>query len=182
MKDHYLRQLRNKQLPIEEFRKNAYLLSKELAGDSLKKIPNHENPLLVIILRSGFAILPAFMELYPQAKIAVIGIFRDEKTAKPNLYYENFPLIQNNQPIFLLDPMIATGQSANLAIELLIKQGACEEQITLFSFIGAKDGLKFLKEHHPKIDIQVAGVDPELDHHFMIIPGLGDFGDRYFGT
>jgi uracil phosphoribosyltransferase len=133
---------------------------------------------LVPILRAGMALLPAFLALFPEAPIGFFGIKRDEKTALPHLYYEKLPSIAETDTVFLLDPMIATGGTACLALKLLKQKGA--KEIFLFAVIGATIGMKKVEHEHPEVKMLVAAEDPELNAQKMIVPGLGDFGDRYF--
>lgn len=199
MENLFISKLRDINTKIEEFRSTANLLAESLAYNSLACLKEknlsistpiadcngttiEENPLLVIILRSGMAMLPAFQKVYPKSKVAILGIYRDEKTFIPHLYYKKIPSFSITTPIFILDPMIATGNSLNKAIEILIKEGANPQLIHCFSFIGAKEGINKIKQTHPQIDLQIQQIDPTLNHQNFILPGLGDFGDRYFGT
>lgn len=199
MKESLITILRNKNSTLQEYRQAADELGLLLAieTDSLisKKSINVETPLaktkghvlneipiLVPILRSGLVLLPPFMRFYPSAKIGFIGLRRDETTAKPHLYYEKLPEINKDNPIFLLDPMIATSGSAILAVSILKELGAQENKISLISFIGSKDGVQAFQKECPKVNLIIAKIDPELDKNKRIIPGLGDFGDRYFGN
>ena len=138
--------------------------------------------ILVPILRSGLAMLEPFLQFYPKAHVGFIGARRDEKTAIAELYYPKLPAFNHENPILLLDPMIATGGSASLAVKALIEAGAVEAQITLIAFIGAPEGITRFQKEYPKVNVVVAQLDEKLDDQKRIIPGLGDFGDRYFGT
>lgn len=139
-------------------------------------------PILVPILRSGIALLPPFLRFWPQADIGFLGIRRDETTAIPEHYYSKLPQVNTKSPIVLLDPMIATGGSATLAVNILKSKGAKEQQITLVSFIGAPEGILRFQTECPEARLIVAQIDERLDEKKYIFPGLGDFGDRYFGT
>jgi len=141
----------------------------------------HE-PLLIAILRSGIAMIPSFLRFFPSSPIGFVGIHRNEKTAKPNQYYENIPPIASECPILLLDPMVATGGSASKAVSVLKKKGASLQQITLVSFIASSEGLARFQTAYPETSVIVAQVDDSLDKNHFIVPGLGDFGDRYFGN
>ncbi len=136
--------------------------------------------ILVPILRAGLALLPPFVALFPQASIGFIGIRRDEKDASPHLYYENIPDIPSNAAVFLLDPMLATGGTANLALDHLARLGAEPAHTLLTTFLASQIGIGALRERHPRVRIISAAIDPELDSKKFIVPGLGDFGDRYF--
>ena len=137
---------------------------------------------LVPILRSGLVLLPPFLRFHPAASIGLIGMRRDEKTAIPELYYTKLPPFNHDTPILLLDPMIATGGSASLAVKVLKSAGAIEKQITLVAFIASPDGITHFQKECPEVGLVIAQVDEGLDEKKRIIPGLGDFGDRYFGT
>lgn len=140
------------------------------------------NIVLVPILRAGLSLLPAFMRLFTHARVGMIGARRDEKTFHPNVYYNNLPKLSPDDEIILLDPMIATGGSTVTAIRMLIEAGAREERIQGVFVIGAPEGLKHLKDNFPKVRVHCAQVDKGLNSKRFIVPGLGDFGDRFFGT
>ena len=199
MKHVFLTILRDRSTEREHYRKAADQLASIMAAESgqfllkLKKSVEtpvgraqgeyfSQEPALVSILRSGLVLLPAFLNLYPKASVGLIGIRRDEKTAEARLYYSNLPRLHRETPIFLLDPMIATGGSAALAVKLLKEAGAEEKQIVLFSILAAPDGLAHIERACPSIRIHAVHVDQKLDPKKWIVPGLGDFGDRYFGT
>jgi uracil phosphoribosyltransferase len=137
---------------------------------------------MVPILRAGLAMLPQFLKFYPHSAIGFFGMRRDEITKHPHLYYHNLPNINESQNIIVLDPMIATGGSAVLALEKLIQLGASEEKIICSGIIAAPEGLERLRKQFPKIKVVVAVIDAKLNHDAFIVPGLGDFGDRFFGT
>jgi uracil phosphoribosyltransferase len=197
MRDSLLTILRDESTPIELFRQATHqlaaLLAAEAATDHLDEEPKKvktplgeaegkmvdERVVLVPILRAGLTLLPAFLQYFPQAPIGVVGIQREEKTAKPLLYYENIPAIKSTDLVFILDPMIATAGSALLTIEHLTKKGAAH--IFLVGILGSKEGLAKIENTYPDINLIVAAQDPELDSRKFIVPGLGDFGDRYFG-
>ena len=199
MKNILISILRDKNSPRDKFQEAAHKLSFILATEvsnylSTKQI-NIETPMsttqgvklpqeimIVIILRSAIAMLKPFLTYYPQASIGVIGLKRNEFTAKPEQYYCNLPPITPQQSIILIDPMLATGGSASFAIDLILKAGAQESQIFYSGIIGSKEGTQYLKEKYPKIKQIIAQIDPVLNDKKYIIPGLGDFGDRYFGT
>lgn len=191
--------LRNRNTSAEQYRQAADQLGTVLAVECDNLFPKAtmfvDTPLarthgvcfkhefvLVPILRSGLVLLPPFMRFHPGASIGFIGTRRDEKTAIPELYYTKFPPINHDNPILLLDPMIATGGSAALAVKVLKEAGAVEKQITLISFIASPDGITRFQKECPEVGLVVAQVDEGLDEQKRIIPGLGDFGDRYFGT
>ena len=198
MKDVYLSKLRDKKTSLPEFRIAAFELADLLAAEATTRVPSKraiiETPLssaegataqgrvvLIAILRSGLILLPAFIKLFPDAPIGFFGIRRDEKTAEPHLYYENIPELTPNDHLFLLDPMIATGGSSLLALEKLWPR-LSPNQITLVGVIAATPGILNIKKRFPVLRIIVAAEDPELNASSYIVPGLGDFGDRFFGT
>jgi uracil phosphoribosyltransferase len=199
MKEALLTILRDRFSTLEHFRKAADQIAVLVAAESgsfisketrsvetplgmTKGVRIKESPVLVPILRAGLVLLPAFLKLYTEAPVGLIGIRRDERTASPQFYYANLPPIQNETPIFLLDPMLATGQSAAMAAKLVIEKGAVESQIVLFSILAAPEGVNFFKSQYPHIRSSIIQIDQSLNVSKWILPGLGDFGDRYFGT
>lgn len=191
--------LRNRNTSIQQFREASDQLATVLAVECDALFPKAtifvDTPLahthgvcfkhefvLVPILRSGLTLLPSFMRFHPGAKVGFIGTRRDEKTAVPKLYYVNLPKFHADNPILLLDPMIATGGSAALAVRVLKDAGAQEKQMTLISFIASPEGIAKFQKECPEVALVCAQVDEGLDEQKRIIPGLGDFGDRYFET
>lgn len=151
-----------------------------LAKTSGKRVPHRV--ILIPILRSGMAMLPSFLKFFPTAPVGFFGIRRDESTALPQLYYENLPPLQPTDLVFLLDPMVATAGSSLLAIQHLLKKGIEPAKIALASVIASTEGLQKIKTAYPYLHVITAAEDPSLNDRKFIIPGLGDFGDRYFGT
>jgi len=199
MKDIIISELRKKETGIDGFRagaaRMAYLLAGEAAGFlKQKKIPVRtplakaagfeaaQNVALVPILRAGAAFLPAFLFYFESAKVGFIGLKRDEKTAVAREYYRNLPAIGKNDLVILLDPMLATGGSAAAAIKALKDAGVRQEQILAVFLIAAPEGYKNLRQHFPKVKTIIGVMDKKLTPKKFIYPGLGDFGDRYFGT
>ncbi len=199
MKHILLSRLRNKNLTIAEYRNTAEKLGLILAAETatfLQKqsiqidtpissgtgIKLKNNIVLIPILRSGLILLASFLQFYENALVGFIGMKRDEKTAIPHLYYLNIPPIGEQDDIILLDPMIATGGSAAATLEILIKEGIKEEKIIFVAVIGSKEGCTHIKNKFPKIRLSVVEKDPTLTTNKFISPGLGDFGDRFFGT
>lgn len=180
MKEYYLNQLRDRTIGIVHFREASASLSKLIALEVSLASPASQRIILVPILRAGLSLLTAFQDSFIEAPIGFIGIKRDEKTALPRLYYENIPPISAGDHILVLDPMLATGGSADLALELLKSKGA--KSITLVTILAAPEGIQRVKERHPKVHIYSVAIDKGLDAQKYIVPGLGDFGDRYFGT
>lgn len=172
--------LRNRKSRIEDFRKAsrevAVALAREVASHTKKK-----KIILVPILRAGLALLPSFIETFPKAHIGFIGLKRNEKTLKPKAYYQNIPKISKNDAVLVLDPMLATGGSAVAGIKTLVKYGALEKNIIFVGVISAPDGVANVQKNFPLVQILCAEYDKKLDKKGYIVPGLGDFGDRYFG-
>lgn len=171
MKEKFLKILRDRSTSRVSFREAADKLSHLMAQEI-----HVENAALVPILRAGIALLPAFLQKYPAAPIGFLGIRRDEKTAIPHLYYEKIPPLPDQ--ILILDPMLATGGSANLAIERLKAKGG--KHIRLITIIASQEGVRFIREKHPDVKLYSVAIDETLDADKFIVPGLGDFGDRYF--
>lgn len=199
MKEIIISDLRNKKSDIVKFRASAEKISHILAQKTFSFIKQDktvistpigktagfgqaQDIILVPVLRAGLALLPAFLYYFEKAKVGFIGLKRDEKTFKPHEYYKNIPKIKKSDVVILLDPMLATGGSAAASIEILKKIGAREDQILCVFLISAPQGLKLLAKKYPGIKIVVEIKDKTLNKNKYIVPGLGDFGDRYFGT
>ena len=135
---------------------------------------------LIPILRAGLGMVEGLWELLPSAEVWHIGIYRDEKTLRPVQYYNKLPVNPRVNLCLILDPMLATGGSAVATAEILKKWGA--EHIKFVGLIGAPEGVKALSEAHPDVDIYLAALDDKLNDIGYIMPGLGDAGDRQFGT
>lgn len=135
---------------------------------------------LIPILRAGLGMVDGMLRLLPAARVGHVGLYRDPQTLKPVEYYCKLPQDINERELIVLDPMLATGGSATAAIEFLKEKGATS--IRLVCLIAAPEGVEKVKEAHPDVDIYVAALDEKLDEHAYIIPGLGDAGDRLFGT
>ena len=144
---------------------------KMLAGKKLAIIP---------ILRAGLGMVDAMVDMIPSAKIGHIGLYRDPETHQPVEYYCKLPEDIGNRQVFVVDPMLATGGSAIAAIDFLKKHGC--KQIVMMNVIGCPEGVKAVQDAHPDVDLYLAAVDEKLNDHAYIVPGLGDTGDRIFGT
>jgi len=189
--------LRSKDTPTEVFRSCLREISVALALTALaeaqtrsKKIetPMGEadgvelaRPVVIIpILRAGLGFTEGMMQILPEASIGHIGMFRNETTHRPEQYYFRVPPGFKNADVLLVDPMLATGFSAAEAVSLLKKSGA--RFIRFVGLVGCPQGVANLQSHHPEVPIFLAALDPGLDENCYIVPGLGDAGDRYFGT
>ena len=135
---------------------------------------------LIPILRSGLGMVEGFWELMPTAEVLHIGLYRDEKTLQPVQYYNKLPIAPSVDVCLILDPMLATGGSASATIDILKKWGV--KRIRFVGIIGAPEGIEEVHKHHPDIPLYLAAVDDHLNEHGYIVPGLGDAGDRQFGT
>jgi len=161
-------------LPVEEVMVQtpvAQAKCYKLAGKKLAIIP---------ILRAGLGMVDAMLNLIPSAKVGHIGLYRDPETHQPVEYYCKLPEDIGKRQVFVVDPMLATGGSAIAAIDFLKKHGC--KQIIMMNIIGCPEGVKAVQEAHPDVDIYVAAIDEKLNEHAYIVPGLGDAGDRIFGT
>lgn len=135
---------------------------------------------VVPILRAGMGMLDGLLALMPTAKVGVIGLYRDPETLKPVEYYCKLPKEISDMEVFVTDPMLATGGTAVAAIDFIKEKGA--KKITFLCILAAPEGVKKLQEAHPDVDIYAAAYDECLNDHGYIVPGLGDAGDRIFGT
>ena len=135
---------------------------------------------VVPILRAGLGMVDGILSLVPTAKVGHVGMYRDEETLQPKEYYCKLPEDIDQRLVLIVDPMLATGGSADAAIEFVKKQGA--KQIKFASIIAAPEGIKMLTEKHPDIQIYCGSIDRQLNENGYILPGLGDAGDRIFGT
>ncbi|RAP74032.1 uracil phosphoribosyltransferase [Paenibacillus montanisoli] len=135
---------------------------------------------LVPILRAGLGMVDGMLKLIPSAKVGHIGLFRDPETLQPVEYYVNLPSDATERLLIVIDPMLATGGSANAAIQALKTRGCT--QIKLMCLIAAPEGVEAVQKAHPDVDIYLAALDSHLNDHGYIVPGLGDAGDRMFGT
>ncbi|ALS24536.1 MULTISPECIES: uracil phosphoribosyltransferase [Paenibacillus] len=135
---------------------------------------------LIPILRAGLGMVDGILKLVPAAKVGHIGLYRDPDTLEPVEYYAKLPTDVQERELIVIDPMLATGGSANAAIEALKKRGCT--QIKLMCLIAAPEGVQAVQKAHPDVDLYVAAIDDHLNDHGYIVPGLGDAGDRLFGT
>ncbi|WP_019878441.1 uracil phosphoribosyltransferase [Succinispira mobilis] len=161
-------------LPLEDFKVKtpvAECTGKILVGRKVGVVP---------ILRAGLGMLGGVLNLIPNAKVGHIGLYRDPETLKPVEYYCKLPADATEREFILVDPMLATGYSSVAAVDILKRKGA--KNIKLMCLVAAPEGVAVMQERHPDVDIYTAAVDDYLDDHGYIVPGLGDAGDRIFGT
>lgn len=137
---------------------------------------------LVPVLRSGLALLYPFLNYFPEASVGFVGMKRDEATFEPHNYYLNFPSIEKEDRVLVLEPMIATGGSGMLTLSLLRDRGVDPKKILFVAVIASLEGLEKIHTAHPGVKVIAAQIDKSLSPDKWIVPGLGDFGDRYFGT
>lgn len=193
---HLLLELRSKDTPPASFRTAARKLASALMLDASADVPTQEvsvtTPLeettggslarpivLVPILRAGLGMLDGVIDLFPLVRVGYIGLERDEATFEPNEYYSKLPRL-DDAAVFVLDPMLATGGSASAALDAVKRKGAT--WVRMVCVVAAPEGIKLLERDHPDVDVYTAAVDRELSDKAYILPGLGDFGDRLFGT
>ena len=136
---------------------------------------------IVPILRAGTGMADGLLELMPSARVGHVGLYRDTVTKRPVEYLVKLPEVKGRMFI-VTDPMLATGYSASYALDVLNKNGVPDESIHLMALVAAPEGIEVLLEHHPKVPVYVASLDEKLNEHAYIVPGLGDAGDRLFGT
>ncbi|WP_282801882.1 uracil phosphoribosyltransferase [Secundilactobacillus kimchicus] len=149
----------------------AKMTAKQLAGRKVAVVP---------ILRAGIGMVDGFLQLIPAAKVGHIGMYRDEETLEPHEYFLKLPEDIGSRQVFVVDPMLATGGSAIMAIDALKKHGATN--LKFVCLVAAPEGVKALQDKHPDLDIYTAALDDHLNEDGYIVPGLGDAGDRLFGT
>ena len=195
---HKLAVLRNKETPVKEFRELVSEIAGLMCYEATRDLPTMEvdveTPIttakcrmlagkklaIVPILRAGLGMVDALVDLIPSAKIGHIGLYRDPETHEPVKYYCKLPEDVGNRVVFVVDPMLATGGSAVAAIDFLKKHGC--KNIIMMNIIGCPEGIKRVSEAHPDVDMYLAACDEKLNEHAYIVPGLGDAGDRIFGT
>lgn len=195
---HKLAIIRNKDTDTKQFREIIKELATLMAYESFKDVPTQEieveTPLekttqivvkensvaIVPILRAGLGMVDGILSLFPAAKVGHIGLYRDEETLEPQEYYCKLPVNIEEKVVMVVDPMLATGGSACDAIKLLKKRGC--RKIKLMSIIAAPEGVEKVANTHPDVEIFVSTLDRCLNEHGYILPGLGDAGDRIFGT
>ena len=195
---HKLAILRSKDTPVKEFRELVGEIAGLMCYEATRKLPlkevEVETPVatakcrmlsgkklaIVPVLRAGLGMVDQMVALIPSAKIGHIGLYRNEETLEPVEYYCKLPKDIAERDVFVLDPMLATGGSAVAAIDFLKKHGC--KNIIMMNIIGAPEGVAAVQQAHPDVEIYLAALDEKLNEHAYIVPGLGDAGDRIFGT
>ena len=195
---HKLSILRDEKTPVKEFREIVSELAMLMCYEATRDLPLEEvevkTPVavakckriagkklaIVPILRAGLGMVDGMVSMMPNVKVGHIGLFRDPETHEPVKYYYKMPADINERDVIVVDPMLATGGSASAAIQFLKDDGA--KSVRLMSIIAAPEGIARMQADHPDVDIYVAALDDHLNEHAYIVPGLGDAGDRIFGT
>ena len=195
---HKISILRNKATGTNEFRALIEEIAMLMGYEALRDLPLEdvevETPIetcmtpmisgrklaVVPILRAGLGMVNGILALVPSAKVGHIGLYRDEVTHEPHEYYCKLPADSNEREVFVVDPMLATGGSAIAAIQMLKDKGV--KSIRFMCIIAAPEGVKALTDAHPDVDLYIGALDDHLNEHKYIVPGLGDAGDRIFGT
>lgn len=195
---HKISMLRDKNTGTNEFRTLVEEIAMLMGFEALRDLPTEnvtvetpietcETPMIagkkmavVPILRAGFGMVGGILRLVPSAKVGHIGLYRDPVTHEPHEYYCKLPEPIDQRTILVVDPMLATGGSADAAITEMKKRGC--HNIKLMVLVAAPEGIEHLQKVHPDVDIYVGAVDDHLNEHGYIVPGLGDAGDRIFGT
>jgi uracil phosphoribosyltransferase len=194
---HKLSIIRDEKTNTKDFRETvseiATLMTYEATRDFPTKFVDVQTPIAVCksvkvdgdvviipILRAGLGMVEGIQRLIPNSKVGYIGLFRNEETLQPELYYAKFPKNIDDATILLVDPMLATGGSCVKAIDILKERGA--KKIIYMGIVGVDEGINNVHSHHPDVDIYLAAKDERLNENGYIVPGLGDCGDRLFGT
>ena len=195
---HKLAILRNENTGVKEFRELVSEIAGLMCYEATRNLPTEEvevkTPVavakcwmlsgkklaIVPVLRAGLGMVDSMVDLIPSAKVGHIGLYRDPETHLPVEYYCKLPEDIENRVVFVVDPMLATGGSAVAAIDFLKAKGC--RNIIMMNVIGCPEGVKAVQEAHPDVELYLAAVDEKLNEHAYIIPGLGDAGDRIFGT
>jgi uracil phosphoribosyltransferase len=192
-----LLELRDANTTPERFRQLAGRISVLLAAEALRDVPTvadtvatplgpargfrvRKDVVLAPVLRAGLGMLPGMLELVPAARVGHIGLQRDERTAVASQYYAKLPPNLHDSYVLMIDPMLATGGSAVVALDMLSRAGARE--IRLVCIVAAPEGIAAVEKAYPEVPIFTPAIDERLNDHKFIVPGLGDFGDRLYGT
>ncbi|MCI5060947.1 MAG: uracil phosphoribosyltransferase [Alphaproteobacteria bacterium] len=195
-----LSQMRCKETPTQDFRRLLREIAMFMGYEVTKDIPlttkkietpicemeapvlSHPEPVLVPILRAGLGMSDGLKDLLTNAVFGHIGVYRDEETHRPVEYLVRLPQNIGPREVILVDPMLATGHSAKYALDLLAREGVPQKQIRFMVLVAAPEGVKVIEEAYPDIPVYVAALDEKLNENAYIVPGLGDAGDRVFGT
>lgn len=194
---HKLTQMRKTKTGTKDFRENLDEIAELMAYEVCRDLPVQpveiETPvapcvgyelskevIIVPILRAGIGLLDGIRRLVPTAKVGFIGLYRDEETLEPHEYFAKFPKGLEDAVVMVVDPMLATGGSAVAALDAIKARGA--KNIKLVCLVGVPEGVKTVQTAHPDVDIYLAAMDDHLNERGYIVPGLGDAGDRIFGT
>ncbi len=194
---HKLTLIRNEKTNTKDFRQSINEIATLMAFEATRDLPVKEvetqtpialaktyalgcEVVIVPILRAGLGMVEGVQSLIPTAKVGHIGLFRNEETLEPQLYYAKFPPTLKEAVVFVVDPMLATGGSAVAAIDIVKKAGA--KKIIYMGIVGVDEGINNIQKNHPDVDIFLASKDEKLNEKGYIVPGLGDCGDRIFGT
>ncbi|ATD55933.1 uracil phosphoribosyltransferase [Clostridium chauvoei] len=195
---HKLAFIRNKDTGAKDFRElveevsmlMAYEVTRDLSTEEVEietpickakcQMLSGKKMAIVPILRAGLGMVDGMLKLIPAAKVGHVGLYRDEETLQPVEYFCKLPQDIAERDVIVVDPMLATGGSAADAIQILKKRGA--KNLRLMCLISSPEGIELVQKEHPDVDIYVAGIDEKLNEHGYIVPGLGDAGDRLFGT
>ncbi|MDD3191336.1 MAG: uracil phosphoribosyltransferase [Bacilli bacterium] len=194
---HKLSLIRDETTGTKDFRQTVSEIGMLMAYEVTRELPTYDTTVktpvgiakvkklakevvIVPILRAGLGMVDSIQTLIPTAKVGHIGLYRDEETLEPHEYYAKFPAIISEAEVLIVDPMLATGGSVSHAISVLKARGA--KRISYVGLVGAPEGIKKLQETHPDVDIFLACLDEKLNQVGYIVPGLGDCGDRLYGT
>ena len=194
---HKLTQMRKATTGTKDFRENLDEIAELMAYEVCRDLPTRpvdiETPMgpcttyelskevvIVPILRAGIGLLDGIRRLVPTAKVGFIGLYRDEETLEPHEYFAKFPKDLDQAVVMVVDPMLATGGSAVAALDMIKQRGA--KNIKLVCLVGVPEGVRAVQKAHPDVDIYLAAMDEKLNEIGYIVPGLGDAGDRIFGT
>lgn len=195
----YLTELRAAETPTPRFRELVRRVATIVTAEALRNLPTQpkdvqtplavchgaelSEPLLIVpILRAGLVFADGIADLIPEASVGHIGLYRDEKTLLPVTYLCRLPENLERYRIFLADPMLATGNSSAEAADILLRKGACASKMMLLTLVATPQGRDTFTQRHPEVDVYTAALDDGLNERAYILPGLGDAGDRLFGT
>lgn len=196
---HKLTNLRNENTDTKLFRESLNEIASLMVYEATKNLPTTtvqtktpievttteilKDPVTIVpILRAGLSMVDALLDLIPNAKVGHLGVYRNEETFEPVYYYAKMPVNVLESNVFVVDPMLATGGSIIYTLDYLVNQGVSIDKIKVMSIIAAPEGIKKVLSKYPTLDIFVASIDRELNQNMYICPGLGDAGDRIYGT